>query len=55
MNPLKKSGFENGNLRGLVLAVLVFFSIASSKRDDYILPAMPGLAILFAALFTGAL
>jgi 4-amino-4-deoxy-L-arabinose transferase-like glycosyltransferase len=38
----------------LVLAVLVFFSIASSKRDDYILPAMPSLAILFAALFTGA-
>jgi hypothetical protein len=37
----------------LVLAVLVFFSIASSKRDDYILPAMPPLAILFAALFTG--
>jgi Dolichyl-phosphate-mannose-protein mannosyltransferase len=38
----------------LALAVLVFFSVASSKRDDYILPAMPGLAILFAALFTGA-
>ncbi len=38
----------------LVLAVLGFFSIASSKRDDYILPAMPPLAILFAALFTGA-
>lgn len=38
----------------LVLAVLVLFSIASSKRDDYILPAMPSLAILFAALFTGA-
>jgi 4-amino-4-deoxy-L-arabinose transferase-like glycosyltransferase len=38
----------------MVLAVLIFFSIASSKRDDYILPAMPGLAILFAALFTGA-
>lgn len=38
----------------LVLAVLIFFSSASSKRDDYILPAMPGLAILFAALFTGA-
>ena len=38
----------------LVLAVLVFFSIASSKRDDYILPAMPSLAVLFAALFTGA-
>jgi 4-amino-4-deoxy-L-arabinose transferase-like glycosyltransferase len=38
----------------LVLAVLIFFSIASAKRDDYILPALPGLAILFAALFTGA-
>ncbi|HVA41786.1 MAG TPA: glycosyltransferase family 39 protein [Candidatus Binataceae bacterium] len=38
----------------LMLAVLGFFSIASSKRDDYILPAMPPLAILFAALFTGA-
>jgi len=38
----------------LVLAVLAFFSIATSKRDDYILPAMPPLAILFAALFTGA-
>ena len=38
----------------LVAAVLVFFSIANSKRDDYILPAMPPLAILFAALFTGA-
>ncbi|HTQ23807.1 MAG TPA: glycosyltransferase family 39 protein [Candidatus Binataceae bacterium] len=38
----------------LVLAVLVFFSVASSKRDDYILPAMPSLAILFASLFTGA-
>ena len=39
----------------LVLAVLIFFSIASAKRDDYILPAMPGLAILFSALFSGAL
>jgi 4-amino-4-deoxy-L-arabinose transferase-like glycosyltransferase len=38
----------------LVLAVLIFFSAASAKRDDYILPAMPGLAILFAALFSGA-
>lgn len=34
------------------LTVLVFFSIASAKRSDYILPAMPGLAIGFAALFT---
>ncbi|HXD90074.1 MAG TPA: hypothetical protein VNU00_03360, partial [Candidatus Binataceae bacterium] len=36
----------------MVLAVLLFFSIASAKRDDYILPALPSLAILFAALFT---
>lgn len=38
----------------LVIAVLAFFSIASAKRDDYILPAMPGLSILFACLFTTA-
>lgn len=37
-----------------VLGVLFFFSAASAKRDDYILPAMPGLAILFSSLFTGA-
>lgn len=36
---------------GLVLAVLVLFSVASSKRDDYILPAMPGLAIACASVF----
>jgi 4-amino-4-deoxy-L-arabinose transferase-like glycosyltransferase len=34
------------------LAVLVFFSIASVKRDDYILPAIPGIAILGASVFT---
>ena len=34
------------------LAVLLFFSIASVKRDDYILPALPGLAILCASAFT---
>ena len=54
---------EDGNERArrpllfqlsLVLAVLIFFSLASAKRDDYILPAMPGLAILFAALFSPA-
>lgn len=33
------------------LAVLIFFSIASVKRDDYILPALPGIAILCASLF----
>jgi hypothetical protein len=36
----------------MALAVLLFFSAASAKRDDYILPAIPPLAILFAALFT---
>ena len=36
----------------LVLAVIVFFTIASAKRDDYILPALPSLAILFSTLFT---
>ena len=35
-----------------VLATLILFSLASSKRDDYILPAMPGLAIMLAAMFT---
>jgi len=33
------------------LAVLLFFSIASVKRDDYILPALPGIAIMCAAVF----
>jgi 4-amino-4-deoxy-L-arabinose transferase-like glycosyltransferase len=33
------------------LAVLLFFSIASVKRDDYILPAIPGIAILCATVF----
>jgi 4-amino-4-deoxy-L-arabinose transferase-like glycosyltransferase len=35
----------------LVIVVLVFFSIASAKRDDYILPALPGLAVLSASVF----
>ena len=34
------------------LAVLLFFSIASVKRDDYILPALPGIAILCSSVFT---
>jgi hypothetical protein len=37
------------------LAVLVFFSVASVKRDDYILPAIPGIAILCASVFTLAI
>ncbi|MGH7779839.1 MAG: ArnT family glycosyltransferase [Candidatus Binataceae bacterium] len=35
----------------LAIAVIVFFSIASAKRDDYILPALPGVAILCACVF----
>ena len=35
----------------LVAAVVIFFSAASAKRDDYILPALPGVAILSAAAF----
>jgi 4-amino-4-deoxy-L-arabinose transferase-like glycosyltransferase len=35
----------------LAIAVMVFFSIASAKRDDYILPALPGVAILCASVF----
>jgi 4-amino-4-deoxy-L-arabinose transferase-like glycosyltransferase len=36
----------------MALAIVLLFSLASSKRDDYILPALPPLAILFASLFT---
>jgi 4-amino-4-deoxy-L-arabinose transferase-like glycosyltransferase len=36
----------------IVLAVLVVFSLATSKRDIYMLPALPSLAILLAGLFT---
>ncbi len=37
---------------GMPLAVLIFFTIASVKRDDYILPAIPGIAILCASVFS---
>ena len=36
----------------MVAAVVLLFSVSSAKRDDYILPALPPLAILFATLFT---
>ncbi|MBI3759959.1 MAG: glycosyltransferase family 39 protein [Deltaproteobacteria bacterium] len=39
----------------MVLAVILLFTASSAKRDDYILPAIPPLAILFAALFTQAI
>jgi 4-amino-4-deoxy-L-arabinose transferase-like glycosyltransferase len=35
----------------LTIAVVVLFSIASAKRDDYILPALPGIAIICASVF----
>jgi 4-amino-4-deoxy-L-arabinose transferase-like glycosyltransferase len=60
--PAAIAGFATGEIgaarrRPLVfaasvaVAVIVFFSIASAKRDDYILPALPGVAILCAAVF----
>jgi 4-amino-4-deoxy-L-arabinose transferase-like glycosyltransferase len=38
----------------LALAVVTLFSLGSAKRDDYILPAIPPLAMLYAGLFAGA-
>ncbi len=35
----------------LAIAVILFFSAASAKRDDYILPALPAIAILGASVF----
>jgi 4-amino-4-deoxy-L-arabinose transferase-like glycosyltransferase len=35
----------------LVLAVVIFFSIAGARRDDDVLPALPSVAILSAAAF----
>ncbi len=60
--PATLAGFATGEVRSpqrrplifqasLVAAIIVFFSIASAKRDDYILPALPGVAILSAAAF----
>ncbi len=39
----------------LALAVVILFSLGSAKRDDYILPAISPLAMLYAGLFAGAL
>ena len=40
---------------GFVLLVFVFFSIPSGKRDMYILPALPMLALALAPLLPGSL
>ncbi|MFZ1890259.1 MAG: hypothetical protein WAU33_19715 [Candidatus Binataceae bacterium] len=60
--PAAIAGFITGEIGGarrrplafqasLAIAVIAFFSVASAKRDDYILPALPGVAILCASLF----
>jgi 4-amino-4-deoxy-L-arabinose transferase-like glycosyltransferase len=35
----------------MMIAVVLFFSLASAKRDEYILPAMPALSIVAATAF----
>ncbi|MCE9686184.1 glycosyltransferase family 39 protein [Shewanella sp. AS16] len=40
-------------LLGWVVLVLVFFSISPGKRDVYILPALPMMALLISAALTG--
>lgn len=60
--PAALAGFATGEIpdaqrrplifqASMLAAVVLFFSIASAKRDDYILPALPGVAILSAAAF----
>jgi 4-amino-4-deoxy-L-arabinose transferase-like glycosyltransferase len=55
-------GLTNGAIRkearpavlyqlAMMLAVVLFFSIGSAKRDEYILPAMPALSIVASAAF----
>ena len=48
--PLRKVSRPQLYQLGLLIAVLGFFSIASAKRDDYILPAFPPFAIVLAAM-----
>jgi 4-amino-4-deoxy-L-arabinose transferase-like glycosyltransferase len=48
--PLRKVSHPQLYQLGLLIAVLGFFSIASAKRDDYILPAFPPFAIVLAAM-----
>ncbi|HKV55858.1 MAG TPA: hypothetical protein VJN94_14595 [Candidatus Binataceae bacterium] len=53
------SSFATNASRGMLyqlamlLAVILLFSLASAKRDDYVLPALPPMAIVFAGLFAG--
>ncbi len=50
--PLRKVSRPELYQLGFMIAVLGLFSIASAKRDDYILPAFPPFAIVLAAMLT---
>jgi len=52
LRPLRKAPRPLLYQFGLMIAVLGLFSIASAKRDDYILPAFPPFAIILAAAVT---
>jgi 4-amino-4-deoxy-L-arabinose transferase-like glycosyltransferase len=50
--PLRRVGRPLLYQWSLLIAVLGLFSIASAKRDDYILPAFPPFALVLAGLIT---
>ncbi|MGO9062538.1 MAG: ArnT family glycosyltransferase [Candidatus Binataceae bacterium] len=52
LRPMRKAAHPLLYQFGLMIAVLGLFSIASAKRDDYILPAFPPFAIVLAATVT---
>ncbi len=54
LRPLRKAAPPLLYQFGLMIAVLGLFSIASAKRDDYILPAFPPFAIVLAATVTAS-
>jgi 4-amino-4-deoxy-L-arabinose transferase-like glycosyltransferase len=49
LHPLRKAARPLVYQFGFMIAVLGLFSIASAKRDDYILPAFPPFAVILAA------
>jgi 4-amino-4-deoxy-L-arabinose transferase-like glycosyltransferase len=52
--PLRRVDHPQRYQLGFLIAVLGFFSAASAKRDDYILPAFPPVAILLGALLVSS-
>jgi hypothetical protein len=50
--PLRRAVAPQLYQLALLIAVLGLFSIASAKRDDYILPAFPPFAIVLASMLT---